>query len=206
MIVINQVKSELNWKGSKLSIQEMLDNKEVLKHKAARLLKIKESDIASIQILKHSIDARKKPQIFQVYSLGIKLNRLAEEAIVKKCKNANIMILEQVEYYFPKAGTKKLSKRPVIIGMGPAGLFCGYMLALHGYRPILLERGCDVETRTKDVEEYWQGGILKADSNVQFGEGGAGTFSDGKLNTLVKDKKGRNKEVLRIFVNAGAPE
>lgn len=206
MIVINQVKSELNWKGSKLSIQEMLDNKEVLKHKAARLLKIKESDIASIQILKHSIDARKKPQIFQVYSLGIKLNRLAEEAIVKKCKNANIMILEQVEYHFPKAGTKKLSKRPVIIGMGPAGLFCGYMLALHGYRPILLERGCDVETRTKDVEEYWQGGILKADSNVQFGEGGAGTFSDGKLNTLVKDKKGRNKEVLRIFVNAGAPE
>ena len=92
MIVINQVKSELNWKGSKLSIQEMLDNKEVLKHKAARLLKIKESDIASIQILKHSIDARKKPQIFQVYSLGIKLNRLAEETVVKKCKNVNVMI------------------------------------------------------------------------------------------------------------------
>lgn len=206
MIVINQVKSELNWKGSKLSIQEMLDDTEVLKHKTARLLKIKESDIASIQILKHSIDARKKPQIFQVYSLGIKLNRLAEDTVVKKCKNMNVMISEQVEYHFPEAGTKKLSKRPVIIGMGPAGLFCGYMLALHGYRPILLERGCDVETRTKDVEEYWQGGILKADSNVQFGEGGAGTFSDGKLNTLVKDKNGRNKEVLRIFVHAGAPE
>lgn len=206
MIVINQVKSEVNWKGSKLSIQDMLDDKEVLKHKTARLLKIKESDIASIQILKHSIDARKKPQIFQVYSLGIKLNRLAEDTVVKKCKNVNVMISEQVEYHFPEAGTKKLSKRPVIIGMGPAGLFCGYMLALHGYRPILLERGCDVETRTKDVEEYWQGGILKADSNVQFGEGGAGTFSDGKLNTLVKDKNGRNKEVLRIFVHAGAPE
>lgn len=206
MIVINQVKSELNWKGSKLSIQDMLDDKEVLKHKAARLLKIKESDIASIQILKHSIDARKKPQIFQVYSLGIKLNRLAEDTVVKKCKNVNVMISEQVEYHFPEAGTKKLSQRPVIIGMGPAGLFCGYMLALHGYRPILLERGCDVETRTKDVEEFWHGGILKADSNVQFGEGGAGTFSDGKLNTLVKDKKGRNKEVLRIFVHAGAPE
>lgn len=206
MIVINQVKSEVNWKGSKLSIQDMLDDTEVLKHKTARLLKIKESDIASIQILKHSIDARKKPQIFQVYSLGIKLNRLAEDTVVKKCKNVNVMISEQVEYHFPEAGTKKLSKRPVIIGMGPAGLFCGYMLALHGYRPILLERGCDVETRTKDVEEYWQGGILKADSNVQFGEGGAGTFSDGKLNTLVKDKNGRNKEVLRIFVHAGAPE
>ena len=80
------------------------------------------------------------------------------------------------------------------------------MLALHGYRPIILERGCDVETRTKDVEAYWNGSALKPESNVQFGEGGAGTFSDGKLNTLVKDKYGRNKEVLRIFVEAGAPE
>lgn len=206
MIIINQVKTEIKWNGSRLSVQEMLDAKEMLKQKATRFLKVKESDIASVQILKHSIDARKKPQIFQVYSLGIKLNRISEETVVKKCKNANIVLSEQVEYHFPEMGTKKLSKRPVIIGMGPAGLFCGYMLALHGYRPILLERGCDVETRTQDVEEFWQGGILKANSNVQFGEGGAGTFSDGKLNTLVKDKKGRNKEVLRIFVHAGAPE
>ena len=206
MIIINQLKSEMKWKGKRLSIQEMLDDSQVLKQKAARLLKVKESDIASVQILKHSIDARKKPQIFQVYSLGIKLNKLSEQTIVKKCKNANVMISEQVEYHFPKTGTQELKQRPVIIGMGPAGLFCGYMLALHGYRPILLERGCDVETRTKDVEAYWNGGALKPESNVQFGEGGAGTFSDGKLNTLVKDKYGRNKEVLRIFVKAGAPE
>lgn len=206
MIIINQVKSEIKWKGKRLGIQEMLDDSQVWKQKAARLLKIKESDIASVQILKHSIDARKKPQIFQVYSLGIKLNKLSEQTIVKKCRNANVMISEQVEYHFPNTGTQKLAQRPVIIGMGPAGLFCGYMLARHGYRPILLERGCDVETRTKDVEAYWKGGVLKPESNVQFGEGGAGTFSDGKLNTLVKDKFGRNKEVLKIFVNAGAPE
>ena len=206
MIIINQLKSEMKWKGRRLTIQEMVDEPHILKQKAARQLKIKESDIASVQILKHSIDARKKPQIFQVYSLGVKLNKLSEEVVVKKCKNANVLISEQVEYHFPRTGTQKLTERPVIIGMGPAGLFCGYMLALHGYRPIILERGCDVETRTKDVENYWNGGVLKPESNVQFGEGGAGTFSDGKLNTLVKDKYGRNKEVLRIFVEAGAPE
>ena len=206
MIIINQLKSEMKWKGRRLTIREMLDEPHILKQKAARQLKIQESDIASVQILKHSIDARKKPQIYQVYSLGVKLNKLSEEAVVKKCKNANVLFSQQVEYHFPGTGTKKLTERPVIIGMGPAGLFCGYMLALHGYRPIILERGCDVETRTKDVEAYWNGSALKPESNVQFGEGGAGTFSDGKLNTLVKDKYGRNKEVLRIFVEAGAPE
>lgn len=206
MIIINQVKSEIRWKDKQLSIREMLDESMVLKQKAAKLLKIKVTEIEDIQIVKHSIDARKKPQIFQVYTLGVTLCNLSEENVVKKCKNANISCTKQVSYHFPQAGMEKLKNRPVIIGMGPAGLFCGYMLALHGYQPILLERGYDVETRTKDVEEYWMGGALKPESNVQFGEGGAGTFSDGKLNTLVKDKFGRNKEVMRIFVKAGAPE
>lgn len=80
------------------------------------------------------------------------------------------------------------------------------MLAAHGYQPILLERGADVDQRTKDVEAFWENGQLNLSSNVQFGEGGAGTFSDGKLNTLVKDKFGRNHEVLRIFAEHGAPE
>lgn len=206
MIIINQLKSEMKWKGKRLTIQDMLDEPHILKQKVARQLKIKETDIKAVEILKHSIDARKKPQIFQVYSVGVKLNNLSEQAVVKKCKNVNVVISEQVEYHFPQSGVQKLSERPVIIGMGPAGLFCGYMLAIHGYKPIILERGCDVETRTKDVENFWNGGVLKPESNVQFGEGGAGTFSDGKLNTLVKDKYGRNKEVLRIFVEAGAPE
>jgi len=90
------------------------------------------------------------------------------------------------------------------VGTGPAGLFCGLMLADWGYEPILLERGRDVEQRIRDVEAFWKGGRLDEESNVQFGEGGAGTFSDGKLNTLVKDKGGRNGEVLRRFVEAGA--
>jgi len=115
-----------------------------------------------------------------------------------------------VRYSFgqPDLTQNKLSDadRPVIVGTGPAGLFCGYLLAEHGYRPNLLERGADVEERTKEVESFWKGGSLNPESNVQFGEGGAGTFSDGKLNTLVKDKDGRNREVLRIFVENGAPE
>ena len=142
-----------------------------------------------------------------MYTLGVVLkNSKQEEKIVKRCKNNNVAIQLQRDYTFPQLGDEVLKDAPVIIGMGPAGLFCGYMLAKYGYRPILLERGCDVDTRTKDVEEYWNGGKLNPESNVQFGEGGAGTFSDGKLNTLVKDKNGRNKEVLRIFVEFGAPE
>ncbi len=99
-----------------------------------------------------------------------------------------------------------LKSRPVVIGMGPAGLFCGYQLAKKGYRPILLERGACIEQRSKDVGRFWAGGELDPESNVQFGEGGAGAFSDGKLNTLVKDKRGRNRAVLETFVSFGAPE
>ena len=124
----------------------------------------------------------------------------------KRCKSQNISRYEKKPYTFAVSGEKVLEAPPVIIGMGPAGLFCGYLLAKHGYQPILLERGYDVDTRTRDVEAFWNGGILNPESNVQFGEGGAGTFSDGKLNTLVKDRNGRNKEVLRIFVEFGAPD
>lgn len=211
MITINQIKTEIKFDKSshKLETAHMLDSREALMKKAAKTLGISMTDISEIVILKHSIDARKKPQIFQVYTLGITLQRKdMEEKIVKRCKNNNVTLYIQEPYQFPvlEKGKLKMTQRPVIIGMGPAGLFCGYMLARHGYQPILLERGFDVDTRTRDVEAYWNGGKLDAESNVQFGEGGAGTFSDGKLNTLVKDKNGRNREVLRIFVEFGAPE
>lgn len=207
MIAINQVKSEIPWNGHRLQIRDMIDSEEVLRKKAAAVLHIDAVQIRKVEIIKHSLDARKKPQIWQVYTLGVTLLHEDMEAkIVKKCKNNNVTLVSGQAYTFPDSGSIRMNHRPVIIGMGPAGLFCAYMLAKHGYRPIVLERGYDVETRTKAVEEYWQNGILQPESNVQFGEGGAGTFSDGKLNTLVKDKYGRSKEVMKIFVQAGAPE
>lgn len=180
---------------------------EELLKKAAQTLKLKPFQINKIKIVKQSVDARKKPEIFFSYVVDVALEQsLSEITVVKRAKSNNISIENEVPYQFPKAGSGQLKYRPVIIGMGPAGLFCGYFLARYGYRPILLERGRDVDERTKDVEAFWAGGALNPESNVQFGEGGAGTFSDGKLNTLVKDKYGRNKEVLRVFVENGAPE
>ena len=116
------------------------------------------------------------------------------------------MSINKTRYHFPKSGEEPLITRPVIVGSGPAGLFCGWYLARAGYRPLILERGEQVRERRRTVERFWKEGILDSESNVQFGEGGAGTFSDGKLNTLVKDPLGRNKEVLKRFVKAGAPK
>ena len=213
MITVNQIKIEMNFEklGRNLTgclqIKDMIDDKEVLKKKAAKVLGVKVNDIEELHIMKHSIDARKKPQLFQVYTVNVALrNKNEETKVVKKCKNTNVLLSEIKNYKFPDVKEGALKDRPVVVGMGPAGLFCAYMLAKSGCKPIVLERGYDVETRTKDVERYWNEGILNTESNVQFGEGGAGTFSDGKLNTLIKDKTGRNREVLRIFVECGAPE
>ena len=115
------------------------------------------------------------------------------------------MLTAERKYHFPTPGSETLSHRPVVIGSGPAGLFCAWYLAKAGYCPLVLERGEEADKRQETVENFWKNGILDPDSNVQFGEGGAGTFSDGKLNTLVKDTYGRGKEVLSRFVEAGAP-
>lgn len=175
-----------------------------LRKKAADMIHVKDSDILSFTIVRQSIDARKKTDIFYNYTLDVVVRQ--EEKVLNHIKGSKISRVESSAYRFPDCGKQKLSGRPVIIGMGPAGLFCGYFLALHGYRPLLLERGADVDTRMQDVESFWHGGPLRPDSNVQFGEGGAGTFSDGKLNTLIKDKDGRNQEVLRTFVKFGAKD
>ena len=177
-----------------------------LLHKTAQYLRIPEAEILNLQIVRQSLDARKKPELFYSYSVNVSVKR--EEKIykdaVRRLGKSNVLLAEPVEYHFPAGGTKEQKHPTVIVGMGPAGLFCGYYLAQHGYAPIILERGADVETRQADVEAFWQTGKLKLDSNVQFGEGGAGTFSDGKLNTLVKDTYGRNTEVLKTFVKHGA--
>ena len=129
-----------------------------------------------------------------------------EAKVLKQSRLKQAELIKETVYRFPEPGIKGLDKPIVIIGMGPAGLVCGYMLAKHGYKPILLERGEDVDARTTKVQAFWETGVLDTHSNVQFGEGGAGTFSDGKLNTLIKDKDGRNREVLSILVENGAPE
>ena len=178
-----------------------------LTEKAARILRIRPEEIASLRVVRQSIDARKKPEIRLIYTVDVKFVGAREEKVLLSCrKNPDVGPAPEVRYRFPEPGKEILAERPLIIGTGPAGLFCGYLLAKAGYRPLLLERGEDVESRTRRVEEFWKTGVLSADSNVQFGEGGAGTFSDGKLNTLVKDKDGRNTEVLKIFVENGAPE
>ena len=178
-----------------------------LTEKAARTLRIRPEEIASLRVVRQSIDARKKPEIRLIYTVDVKLVGAREEKVLLSCrKNPDVGPAPEVRYRFPEPGKEILAERLLIIGTGPAGLFCGYLLAKAGYRPLLLERGEDVESRTRRVEEFWKTGVLSADSNVQFGEGGAGTFSDGKLNTLVKDKDGRNTEVLKIFVENGAPE
>lgn len=168
-------------------------------------LKCREEDILSWQIARRSIDARKKPDLFYSYTLLIRCRN--EEKIFKKLhRDRDISKDSVVSFRFQVTGQKKLGKRPVIIGTGPAGLFCALELAKAGFRPILLERGKNVEERSADVEAFWNGAPLNKNSNVQFGEGGAGTFSDGKLNTLVKDKYGRNAYVLKTFVAFGAKE
>lgn len=116
------------------------------------------------------------------------------------------MLTKRTEYQFPTGGSEKLQQPPVVIGSGPAGLFCAWMLAKAGLRPVVYERGEKAAERKKTVDQYWKDGILDPNGNVQFGEGGAGTFSDGKLNTLVKDPVGRHRKVLEIFVQGGAPE
>ncbi len=178
---------------------------EDVRAKVCKKLHIKESSILEYKIVKKSVDARKKMEPGFVYAVDLLLSASEEKRILAK-KIPNVSSAKVVEYHFPKPGAEELKERPVIVGSGPAGLFCAYELAAHGYAPLVIERGCDVDTRTKDVEAFWNGGPLKPQSNVQFGEGGAGTFSDGKLNTLVKDPVGRNREVLELFVKVGAPE
>lgn len=183
----------------KLSIHHRPED---LKKKAARQLRIQPEAIRSLHIVKQSVDARKKEEIWFIYTVDVETCR--EESLAEKTKNNNIMLVKENPYQFPTGGDKMLAHPPVIIGSGPAGLFCGLMLAEAGYRPIVLERGEDVEVRTKKVSEFWETGKLDSSSNVQFGEGGAGTFSDGKLNTLVKDPLKRNQKVLEILAEHGA--
>lgn len=191
-----------------LRIQQLkldIDHKEAdIVKKIGKMIKADPAKIKHYQIVKQSIDARDKDRIFYSYTIDVEIEN--ENKILQHVTGNAITLTKQQEYSFPDGGNVVAKERPVIIGAGPAGLFCAYMLAKHGYKPILLERGADVEERILDVNRFWETGVLHTDSNIQFGEGGAGTFSDGKLNTLNKDPKGRNKLVLEIFAECGAPK
>lgn len=192
MIQINQLKLKINH-----------TKEDMLKH-IAKQLKLPEKDILSYRIVKKSIDARKKNEISYVYSVEVSVPD--EKKAVKRVHGPNISAGERPRYHFLPSGEERLANRPVIVGCGPAGLFAGLMLARNGYHPILIDRGDEVSNRVKAVNHFWETNELDTESNVQFGEGGAGTFSDGKLNTLVKDEFGRNLKVLELLSEFGAPE
>lgn len=178
------------------------DTMKELKEKVAKKLQVKSDQIEKIKINKRSLDARNKEQIYYVYEVDIQIQK--EEKILNKTK-PDILKTPNETYQLEITGTKQ-AEDITIVGSGPAGLFCAYLLAENGYHPIIIERGEKVEERVKTIEKFWETGILNKDSNVQFGEGGAGTFSDGKLNTLTKDKNFRNKKVFQILVENGAPK
>ena len=194
MIKINQIKLPVTHSD------------EALKKKIIKMLKLNAKTGFTYRILKKSLDARKKPELFYTYSVAVEIEdtKNSEESIVKRAASSSVLIYKEKEYMIPACGHIPLDRRPVIAGAGPAGLFCAYILAEAGFRPIVIERGSRVEKRTCDVQKFWESGILNPKSNVQFGEGGAGTFSDGKLNTSVKDPSGRNRLVLETFVRFGA--
>ncbi|MFC2470498.1 NAD(P)/FAD-dependent oxidoreductase [Lachnoanaerobaculum gingivalis] len=176
-----------------------------LKKKLAKTIGCNIDEIKEYEIRKRSIDARKKPEISYSYSIDVSL--LNETKYLKK--NRALSIAKPVVYAYEDAGKLEIqeeSKRPVVVGFGPAGIFAALLLARSGLKPIVIERGGCVEDRTLSVNKFWSEGKLDTESNVSFGEGGAGTFSDGKLNTLVKDTFGRNKFVLKTLVEYGAPK
>ena len=158
MIRINQLKLPVDH------------GKQDLLKKAAKLLKIPQERIRKLTIRRQSIDARKKGELLYIYAVDVQIDG-SEASVAKRAKSPNILTVQEKKYQFPgpEAGAERLSDRPVIIGFGPAGLFCGLMLARAGFRPVILERGADVDTRTKEVKRFWEEGTLNPESNVQFG-------------------------------------
>jgi len=174
---------------------------EQLKKRAAKALGVRPGTLGELRIVRQSIDARNKSDVHYVYTVEVSLP--GEEKLVRSAPGRNVTLVERHPYTFPAVG-RKSPHMPVVVGMGPAGLFAALFLARNGLPCVVLERGRDVDTRTADVERFWATGLLDTASNVQFGEGGAGTFSDGKLTTGTHDP--RIGAVMDALVEAGAPE
>ena len=167
-------------------------------------LAINASDLVSFSIFKRGVDARKSHAILFVYSLDVVVNGEAK-LLAKLAKDPHVKPTPDTEYKFVARNNTSIKSRPVIVGFGPAGIFAALILAQAGFKPIVLERGKAVRERTKDTWALWRKNTLNPESNVQFGEGGAGTFSDGKLWSQIKDPKHYGRKVLQEFVAAGAP-
>jgi uncharacterized FAD-dependent dehydrogenase len=176
-----------------------------LENEITKRLKLIRKDIKGYKIYKRSYDARKKDKVLFVYSVDVILNN--ENKIISNLKKYNnVRIAPDMDYKFHIKADEKLAERPVIVGTGPCGLFAALILAQNEFRPVIIERGKAVKERSLDTFGFWKNGIFNPGSNVQFGEGGAGTFSDGKLNTQIKDPGHYGRKVLEELVEAGAPE
>ena len=179
----------------RLLIDEDINN---LKMQLYRKLGISFEEIKKFRVIREAIDARRKSKIAFVFSVEIEVDgKLRQE-------NPDITMIEETEITSLISGNIKLESRPIIVGTGPAGMFAGLILARNGYKPLLIERGPGVEQRTKALNKFWEEGKLDTEANIQFGEGGAGTFSDGKLTTRINDP--RVLSVLKEFIQAGAPK
>jgi hypothetical protein len=182
-----------------------LDHSEAdLRAAICKRLGLSARELKGYTIFRRGVDARKSHAIMFIYTLDLQV--AAEDRVLARCKDdSHLRIAPDTTYHFvARAPAQSLAARPVIIGMGPSGLFAGLILAQSGFRPLLLERGKAVRERTHDTFGLWRKGVLDPESNVQFGEGGAGTFSDGKLHTQIKDPKHYGRKVLAEFVKAGA--
>ena len=188
-----------------------IEQANTLKHqddqiKAALLkrLAISENDLIAFTIFKRGVDARKSHAILYVYSLDVEVKN--ESKLLSKLKrDQHIKPAPDTSYHFVAKNENTTKPRPVVVGFGPAGIFAALILAQSGFKPIVLERGKEVRKRTQDTWGLWRKNKLNPESNVQFGEGGAGTFSDGKLYSQIKDPKHYSRKVIKEFVIAGAP-
>ena len=193
MLRLTNIKLDLNHNSEELK-QAILDK-----------LTINEDQLQNFTVFKRGYDARNKNNISLIYTLDIET--IENEMLINKfSKDPQVSRSPDTSYHFVAQAPETVKQRPVVIGMGPCGLFVGLVLAQMGFKPIILERGKEVRQRTKDTFGFWRKKILNTESNVQFGEGGAGTFSDGKLFSQVKDPKHYGRKVLNEFVEAGAPE